>query len=105
MNNPVNAIQTKVRVADRRTVDVALGRARLSRDEELVLRMRHGFAAAPETTLEYRGASVELRARLALMEAAALDHLAETAEAAREAALVDARETRLGTLVDRLRRI
>ncbi len=105
MNNPVNATQTKVRVTDRRAVDVALGRARLSREEELVLRLRHGLSAARETTLEYRGAGVELRARLALMEAAALDHLAEVAEAAREAAIVDARESRLGALVDRLRRI
>ncbi len=105
MNTLGNAPQTKVRVADRRTVDVALGHARLSREEELVLRLRHGLGLASDTALEFRTGGVELRARLALMEAAALDHLAEASAAAHEAAAADAREQRLGALADRLRRI
>ncbi len=100
-----NAPQTKVRVTDRRAVDVALGQARLNREEELVLRLRHGLGLAHETALEFRGGNVELRARLALMEASALEHLAEASAAAHEAAVEDAHELRLGALVDRLRRI
>lgn len=57
----------------RRELQRALRRADLTREEELVLRMRHGIPASESTPLEYRGQShPELAAKLALIEADAV---------------------------------
>ena len=57
----------------RREVERAMRRADLSREEELVLRMRHGIVASASTPLEFRGQGQrEIAAKLALIEAEAV---------------------------------
>ncbi|TNF32384.1 MAG: hypothetical protein EP329_10370 [Deltaproteobacteria bacterium] len=65
-----------VTVTERRQLQNALLRVELSREEELVLRLRHGIAAAGSTPLAYRGQEdPEMSAKLAMMEAELLDQL------------------------------
>lgn len=65
-----------VTVTERRELQRALVRVDLSREEELVLRLRHGIAVADETPLAFRGQrDAELKAKLALIEADALEHV------------------------------
>jgi len=64
--NPKNLTQTRV---ETRTVSRVRRPATLTREEELVLRMRKGWSEGDDHVLEFRGASnVELSARLGLME-------------------------------------
>lgn len=65
-----------VTVTERRELQKALVRVDLSREEELVLRLRHGIPVARSTPLEYRGqGDPELSAKLGMIEADLLDHL------------------------------
>lgn len=70
-----------VTVTERRELHKALGRVDLTREEELVLRMRHGISASATTKLEWRGqGEPELAAKLAMIEADALEELRPTPE-------------------------
>lgn len=96
------AVQTtsRVRVSDKE-LGLAFRQAQLTREEELVLRMRHGVAEAREAALEFRGQHIpEIAAKLAMMEAAALDELRdrEPAEDPRESATK-------ARIIDRLKRL
>jgi hypothetical protein len=65
--------QTVVRTTQRE-LQKALQRADLSREEELVLRMRHGITEPKSAKLEFRGqGDPELSAKLAMIEASVLD--------------------------------
>ena len=67
---------TERRTATRREVLKALRKTELTHEEELVLRMRMGLSEPGSTTLEYRGQqNEELSAKLALIEAEALDRV------------------------------
>jgi len=71
------AVQTtaRVRVHDK-DLGAAFRQANLSREEELVLRMRHGISEPRTAQLEYRGQTIpEIAAKLAMMEAATLDEM------------------------------
>lgn len=103
MNKTASSTAARVRVTERKDLGMAFREARLSRDEELVLRMRHGIAEPRTAVLEFRGQhDEELSAKLALMEIAALDELAAMGVAprqtAREAALTQ-------SVIERLKRI
>jgi len=101
-----NRTTSRVRVAERQAVETAIARASLSREEELVLRLRHGLSVAPDMALAFRaGNSVELRARLSLMEMAAVEHLEAAAAKRREAVEADAREKAEREVAERLRRL
>ncbi len=93
----------RVRVTERRDLGMAFREARLSREEELVLRMRHGIAEPLNATLEFRGQNdEELSAKLALMEIAALDELGAMGVAPRQTA----REAALtASVIERMKRI
>ena len=57
-----------------RELQKALRQARLTREEELVLRMRLGIPEAPSAKLEFMGTDdPELAAKLAMIEAQALE--------------------------------
>jgi len=65
-----------VSITERRQLQKALQRVELSREEELVLRLRHGIGAARSTPLAYRGQEdPELSAKLAMMEAELLEQV------------------------------
>lgn len=71
-----------VTVTERRELQKALVRVDLSREEELVLRLRHGVPAEHTTPLDYRGQDdPELSAKLAMIEAELLDQLRPVAAA------------------------
>ena len=71
-----------VTVTERRELQRALARVDLSREEELVLRLRHGVPAERTTPLAYRGQDdPELSAKLAMIEADLLDQLRPVAAA------------------------
>lgn len=96
------AVQTtaRVRVSDRE-LGAAFRQANLSREEELVLRMRHGIAEPQGAALEFRGQHIpEIKAKLAMMELAAIDEMAEMtpAEDPRDSALK-------ARIIDRLKRL
>ena len=62
-------------VTSSRELVQALENANLTREEELVLRMRFGIAESGNTELQFRGTeSPELAARLALIENSAVQH-------------------------------
>ena len=106
MKTSGTATTTRVRVADRQMVETAFERAQLSREEELVLRLRHGLGVSPQTALAFRdGASPELRARLALMELSAIEHMADMEAARVEAVEAEAREAATLSVIERLRRM
>lgn len=103
MNKSGSAASTRVRVTERRELGTAFREAQLSREEELVLRMRHGIAEPRTATLEFRGqGQPEIAAKLAMMELAALEELqlgrATPAESPREAAVKQA-------IIERLKKL
>lgn len=103
MNKTVGSTTTRVRVTERKDLGLAFREARLTREEELVLRLRHGIPEPRSAALEFRGQShPELAAKLALMELSALDELhamgVKPRESAREAAVK-------ASIIDRLKRI
>ena len=82
--------QTITRV--RTQIGDAFEQAGLTREEELVLRLRHGVSAPAATVLSFRGeGQPELQAQLAFIEASALDQLrSQDADAADgEDAIID----------------
>ncbi len=103
MNKAVGATTAKVRVTERRELATAFREAQLSREEELVLRMRHGIPEPRAAALEFRGQGhPELAAKLAMMELAALEELhargTTPAESPREAAVKHA-------IIERLKKL
>jgi len=65
--------RTRKKTVTSRDVQKALRKASLSREEELVLRMRLGVTESLSTPLEFRGnSSDELATKLAMMEREAL---------------------------------
>lgn len=109
MNKSVSAMngapegRSKVRVTERRELGTAFREAQLTREEELVLRMRHGIPESRSATLEFRGqGQTELSAKLAMMELAALEELqtrgTTPAESPRERAVKQA-------IIDRLKKL
>jgi len=103
VNKTGSSSTTRVRVTERTNLGTAFREARLSREEELVLRMRHGISEPRTATLEFRGQThPELAAKLALMEISALDELhamgVTPRESPRDAAVK-------ASIIDRLRRI
>lgn len=82
--------QTITRV--RTQIGEAFEQAGLTREEELVLRLRHGISAPVATTLSFRGeGQPELQAKLAFIEASAIDALraGEVDAGADEDAIID----------------
>ena len=79
MSNPTQTTTRTVRtsrIAAQRDVQKALRRAPLTREEELVLRMRYGVPESPKAPLEFRGdGDPEIVTKLAMMEAATLDRM------------------------------
>lgn len=103
MNKSGTATTARVRVTERRDLGIAFREAQLTRDEELVLRMRHGISESRQAALEFRGQNhPEVAAKLALMELAALEELQDMGvrpvENPRDAAVKAA-------IIDRLKRI
>lgn len=97
------AVQTsaRVRVQDK-DLGAAFRQANLSREEELVLRMRHGISEPRTARLEYRGQHIqEIAAKLALMEAATLDEL----RAAQEPPEDPRQSAMKARIIERLKRI
>jgi len=73
-------VQTERRVALRTVTQAALERAGLSNQEAQVVRMRHGLGEAHDAPLCQRGLEFdEIRAKLSMMEAAAIEALREAA--------------------------
>lgn len=71
-----------VTATERRELQKGLQRVEMTREEELVLRMRHGIGAPRTTRLEFRGQNdPELSAKLAMIEADALAQVRPKAEA------------------------
>jgi hypothetical protein len=103
VNKAVGATTAKVRVTERRELGTVFREAHLSREEELVLRLRHGVPEPRTATLEFRGQGhPEIAAKLAMMELAALEELqtrgAVPAESPREAAVKQA-------IIERLKKL
>ena len=68
--------RTQRRPVTTRDVQRAMRQARLSREEELVLRMRVGITESPSADLDFRGTgSDELATKLAMMEREALSQM------------------------------
>ena len=89
---------TTTRVATRRELQKALRKADLTREEELVLRLRYGIPEPLGARLDFhRGGSPEVVAKLALIEAEALARMRPQTTAAA------ADEELKSVLVDRLR--
>lgn len=103
MNKTASATTARVRVTERKDLGLAFREAGLTREEELVLRLRHGIAEPRSATLEFRGQDrPELAAALALMEMSALDELAARGAAPRQTA----REAAMtASVIERLKRI
>jgi DNA-directed RNA polymerase sigma subunit (sigma70/sigma32) len=90
---------TQARTTTRREVLKAIRKADLTREEELVLRMRYGIAEPRSAHLEFRGSDdQEVAAKLAFIEADALAHMRP------HPAEPDAEELKR-SLIDRLREI
>lgn len=89
--------RVRTRTATRTEIARGIDAGVLDRDQELVLRMRHGIAAPAEMALTQRGQDhPELAAKLALIEASALEHMrpqqpipADTEGAALKQAIID----------------
>lgn len=85
----------------RRDLVEALRQGQLNREEELVLRMRHGISEPGSTPLTFRGQEVpEIKAKLALIEADLLSRLRP--EPAAESTGDDALKAHI---IDRLKRL
>ena len=103
MKNTGGQVAGQVRVREQRELSAVMHKARLSRQEELVLRMRNGLSEPRTATLEFRGQdNPELATKLAMMELATLRELRARAagpqETPHEAAL-----TR--SIIERLKKI
>ena len=103
VNKSGSATTAKVRVTERRELGTAFREAHLTREEELVLRMRHGVHEAKTTQLEFRGQGhPEIAAKLAMMELACLEELqtrgTTPAESPREVAVKQA-------IIERLKKL
>jgi hypothetical protein len=73
-----NRVETELRTLTREEIDVAVGGDVLNREEEVLVRMRYGLSLGAGDHLEYRGQdNEETRIKLAMMEKALLDELAE----------------------------
>jgi len=83
-------VKTGLRTLTRDEVRTAVGATVLSRDEELLVRMRYGLGLGPSEHLEYRGQDhEETRIKLAMMEQALLDELSEKTPADLNTLLTD----------------
>ncbi len=71
-------VETKLRTLTREEIHAAVGKDVLSREEEVLVRMRYGLTLDAGDRLEFRGQeNEETRIKLAMMEKALLDELAE----------------------------
>jgi len=71
-------VKTELRTLTREEIHAAVGTGVLSREEEVLVRMRYGLALGAGDRLEFRGQdNEETRIKLAMMEKALLDELAE----------------------------
>ena len=71
-------IETKLRTLTREEIHAAVGEDVLSREEEILVRMRYGLTLGTGDRLEFRGQdNEETRIKLAMMEKALLDELAD----------------------------
>lgn len=71
-------VETELRTLTREAIRSAVGEEVLNREEELLIRMRYGLGLDSGDSLEYRGQDhEETRIKLAMMEKALLDELAE----------------------------
>ena len=89
------------RASTRLELQKALKECDLTREEELVIRMRQGVSVSPTEMLEFRGQdNVELSAELAAIESDALQHMTPrlVAESGEGSELKDA-------IVDRLKQL
>lgn len=92
---------TRAATATRRDVKKAMRKAELTREEELVLRMRHGIDEPGHTRLEFRGQDhPEIAAKLAMIEADALAHMRP-----REASPEEASAALKHSIIDELRKL
>ncbi len=101
-NNRSTTTARPVTLTERRELQAALQQVGLTREEELVLRLRHGIPAPKTTRLEFRGQDDrELSAKLALIEAELVDRLREheTSAADVEGRAMDR------AIIDRLRKL
>ncbi len=70
--------KTKLRTLTREEIHAAVGDDVLNREEEILVRMRYGFGLDASDHLQFRGQeNEETRIKLAMMEKALLDELAE----------------------------
>lgn len=71
-------VKTALRTLTREEIHAAVGTNVLSREEEVLVRMRYGLSLDAGDRLEFRGQdNEETRIKLAMMEKALLDELAE----------------------------
>ena len=71
-------IKTRLRTLTREEIHAAVGEDVLSREEEILVRMRYGLGLEASDRLEFRGQeNEETRIKLAMMEKALLDELAD----------------------------
>ncbi|MFH1532258.1 MAG: hypothetical protein ABIK09_16145 [Pseudomonadota bacterium] len=74
----MDRVETELRTLTREEIHAAVGEEVLSREEELLVRMRYGLGLGAGDHLEFRGQeNEETRIKLAMMEKALLDELAE----------------------------
>lgn len=100
MTNRKTAL-TRATTTTRRDVKKAMRKAELSREEELVLRLRYGLDEPGNTRLEYRGQDhAEIAAKLAMIEADALAHMRP-----REATPEEASAVLKSSIIDELRKL
>ena len=71
-------VKTKLRTLTREEIHAAVGDDVLNREEEILVRMRYGLSLDASDHLQFRGQeNEETRIKLAMMEKALLDELAE----------------------------
>jgi hypothetical protein len=71
-------VETEIRTLTREEIRTVVGTNVLSREEEVLVRMRYGLSLDVGDHLEFRGQdNEETRIKLAMMEKALLDELAE----------------------------
>jgi len=71
-------VKIELRTLTREEIHAAVGEEVLNREEELLVRMRYGLGLDASSHLEFRGQeNEETRIKLAMMEKALLDELAE----------------------------
>ena len=71
-------VKTELRTLTREEIHAAVGESVLNREEEILVRMRYGLSLDGTDDLDFRGQeNEETRIKLAMMEKALLDELAE----------------------------